>query len=108
MDEIREVLNLNENYEIEFKKCGDKLPDSFWQTYSSFANTLGGVVILGYDENTKTITGVANPGKIIDDLFTMVNDQHKTNRNLLTNDLVKTYNINDRNLIKITIHEACS
>jgi divergent AAA domain protein len=107
MDEIRELLNLNENYEIEFKKCGgDKLPDSFWETYSSFANTLGGVVILGYEEKTKTITGVDNPDKIIDDLFTMANDQHKTNRNLLTNDLVKTYNINGRNLIKITVHEA--
>lgn len=107
MDDIKEIINSCENYEIEFKKCGgDKLPKSFWDTYSSFANTSGGVVILGYDEDTKTITGVKNPDKLIDDLFSMVNDKQKTNRNLLTNDHVKIYNINEKYLIKITIHEA--
>ena len=30
---------LNESYSIEFKKATDKLPKSFWETYSSFSNT---------------------------------------------------------------------
>lgn len=107
MNDINKIINSCENYEIEFKKCGgDKLPKSFWETYSSFANTLGGVIILGYDEESQTITGINNPGKIKDDLFTMANDKQKANRNLLTNNNVKTYTVGNKFLIKITIHEA--
>ncbi|MGX7069135.1 AlbA family DNA-binding domain-containing protein [Gemella bergeri] len=85
MHNIIDIINSCENNEIEFKKCSkDKLPKSFWETYSSFSNTEGGVIILGYDENSNEITGVDNPEKIKQDLFTMVNDRQKTNKNILT------------------------
>lgn len=49
--EIREflykILLDKESNEVEFKSARGGFPGSFWETYSSFANTDGGAVIFG-------------------------------------------------------------
>ena len=39
-----------ENNQLEFKKAKGGLPNSFFQTYSSFSNAKGGLIYLGLDE----------------------------------------------------------
>ncbi|MBR2086645.1 MAG: ATP-binding protein [Oscillospiraceae bacterium] len=49
--EILELLQYGEHLHLECKKAESKIPRSVWETYSSFANTDGGVILLGVEEH---------------------------------------------------------
>ena len=48
---IKETLQKGERVTLECKKAKAEVPKSVWQTYSAFANTIGGLILLGVDEN---------------------------------------------------------
>lgn len=52
-NDIYKLIHQGENSSVEFKKCSDKLPQSVWETYSAFANTRGGIILLGITEHKK-------------------------------------------------------
>lgn len=41
---------LTESFDLEFKSAKGGFPKSFWESYSSFANTEGGIIVLGISE----------------------------------------------------------
>lgn len=97
-----------EGENIEYKLCSNKLPSSFWETYSSFANTSGGVIVLGIDEKDNgqlRIEGVQNPHKIISDIFNLASNTQKASRNILTNDSIKIEDHSGKSIILVKIEE---
>lgn len=100
------IYGLTENANIEFKESADSLPKSFWETYSSFANTSGGYILLGVLENkAHKIVGVNNPAKIKKELFTTANNPNKVSKNILNNSDVTEYEIDGRIVISVHIKE---
>jgi len=47
---FEQLLQDKESGDIEFKSAAGGFPKSFWETYSSFANTNGGTIIFGIKE----------------------------------------------------------
>ena len=66
----KELINLIETIvslktemnNIEFKKAKDGVPENLYDSFSSFSNTSGGIIIFGVDEkNNYDVCGISNP-----------------------------------------------
>lgn len=102
---VDNLCKQHESYDLEFKEAQTSLPDSFWETYSSFANTAGGYILLGIRENPWGISGVKNPDKILKDLCNSANNKTVVNYNLLENQNLQVHTVGDKKIISVYIPE---
>ena len=72
---VKELHSQQESSELEFKRAEEKLPEDFWETYSSFANTEGGYIFLGVNKKPWEICGVKNPERMLSDLCNSANNK---------------------------------
>lgn len=112
-EEIKDMMLYGERINVEYKEAFNELPKSFWETYSSFANTIGGQIVLGIKEHRTKLTlqerfeiqGVNNAAKILKTLWNTVNSD-KVNRNILLDENVETIDYDGKQLIVVTIPMA--
>jgi predicted HTH transcriptional regulator len=98
-----------ENNRIEAKKAAGGLPNSIWETYSAFANTQGGVILLGVTENDdKSLNafGLSDPEKLIKEFWDIINNQNKTSVNILSDKDVAVQEIYGKKIISIDVPRA--
>lgn len=108
--QIIELLNIGENREVEFKESKNRLPKSLWETYSSFANTKGGFIILGIKEDKETkicsIEGIENANNILKDFWNTINNNEKISCNIIDDDYIQVVEIENKKVVIINIPSA--
>ncbi|MDO4523675.1 MAG: putative DNA binding domain-containing protein, partial [Eubacteriales bacterium] len=91
---LAEFDQYKEDNRREVKKAKGGLPYSLWETYSSFANCYGGVIILGVSERKDGSwhrTGLTNERKLLKEFWDTINNKQKVSLNILTDRNVKIY-----------------
>lgn len=103
--EILSGLTWQESDDLEFKSAKGGLPKSLWQTYSAMANTFGGVIFLGVEDNG-SLSGIENAQTIKQDFWNTINNRGKVNINLLQNEDVREVHYDNKILLAIHIPRA--
>ena len=109
MIDFTHIEKYKENNRIEAKKALGGLPHSIWETYSAFANTLGGIILLGVEERAdKSLHPIdlPDPELLIEDFWEIVNDLRKVSVNILLEKDVTVEQINGKRIVAIRVPRA--
>ena len=109
MIDFYNLSEYKENNRLEVKAAIGGLPKSIWETYSSFANTLGGLIILGViecDDKSLEILGLTNTDKLVKDFWDTINNHKKVNINILSSKNVEVLTVDNKRIIAITVPRA--
>ena len=109
MLDFANIEKYKENNRIEAKKALGGLPNSIWETYSAFANSLGGYILLGVtekDNKTFDTVDLPDPEKLIKEFWDTVNNPQKVSINLLSAKDIEVREIDGNHIIVIHIPRA--
>lgn len=85
------------------------LPDTLWDSYSAFANTDGGCILLGVkerDDHSLYVIGLKDAEKMKKDSWNMVNNRQKISMNLMTVRRVRIENVDGKDIIVLEVPRA--
>ena len=107
----RQIERLVKQGEIVHTECKDAsggLPDALWESYSSFANTDGGVILLGVKEVDRkfSIAGVPKAATLIKRFWDGVNNREKVSVNILFDRHVYSVRCRGHDVVVIEVPRA--
>lgn len=105
--DIAKFDSYKEDNRREVKKAEGGLPNSLWDTYSSFANCYGGVIILGVKENEDGswyTTGLKDAAKLKKDFWNTINNRKKVSLNILKDDDIEIYEMSHTDDVIMVIY----
>ncbi len=109
MIDFANIGKYRENNRIEAKLSLGGLPQSIWETYSAFANTIGGVILLGVEERRDKSLHTVNlpaPEKLVAEFWDIINSQKKISVNILSAKDVTIEEVDGNHIIAIRVPRA--
>lgn len=109
MIDLSRLESYKENNRIEAKKALGGLPHSLWETYSAFANTLGGIILLGVEEQKDRsflVHDLPDPQRLIDEFFSIISQKKYISNNILNREQVRIETLNGKRIVAITVPRA--
>ena len=111
---IDQLLANGERVTLECKRARKDVPHSLWETYSAFANTDGGTILLGVDEDLKekdipkrfNVIGVEDAAKIRTDIWNTLNSREKVSTSLLRDEDINTLSYDGKDVVVIHVPRA--
>ena len=101
--------NYKENNRIEAKKALGGLPDSMWETYSAFANTMGGVILLGVEETedkSLRAVGLPDPEGMVSEMLGILSEGTAVSSNILGRDDITIHQAGEYRFIAVEVPRA--
>ena len=84
---LTSILSHPESSYLEGKSAKGGFPDSFWESYSAFANSDGGTIVLGVEENKQgklcIKDGLIDAAKAKETFWKLVNNRQKISHNIV-------------------------
>lgn len=106
---LEKLTTYKENGSLEVKSAKGGLPNSLWESYSAFANSDGGVIVLGVNEKEHghlVVEGLKDAYKTIKDFWNTVNNRQKVSSNILTDSMAYVDSIEGKDVIVIHVPRA--
>ena len=109
MFDFSHIHQYKENNRLEAKLATGGLPHSIWETYSAFANSYGGVIVLGVEElpdKSLRVQGLLNPQELVDQFLALVNNPAVVSANILTEESVHIEHVDGGDIVVIEVPPA--
>lgn len=115
MEQLRSLLSdcsidtLHEGLHLEYKAAQGSLPGSLWDTLSAFANTAGGMCILGVEEEQglpTRVSGVSNAHRMVADLHRDIRNPQRISYPVCGPTDISINRVCDRDVILVRVPAA--
>ncbi len=109
MLDLSQISRWRENNRLEAKLATGGLPQSLWETYSAFANTYGGGILLGVEElpdHSLRVQGLLDAREMVEELCAMLDDRRVVSANILAADQIRVAEVDGAQIIVIEVPPA--
>ena len=109
MLDLNHLEKYREDGHVEAKQALGGLPESIWETYSAFANTEGGVILLGVEElpdKSLRARDLLDPQWLMEDFWQGVRNPALVSVNILEQDHVSLHEVGGKRIVVVTVPPA--
>ena len=101
MFDFTQISRYRENNRLEAKLATGGLPHSIWETYSAFANSYGGVILLGVEE-----LPLLDPQGMVEEFIAGLDDPAVVSLNILREEDIQILHVDGGDIVAITVPMA--
>lgn len=110
MFDLEKLEEYRETNRIEAKQAVGGLPQSIWETYSAFANSDGGLILLGVAEREKDKTfypvELPDPWRLVAEFWTLAENSRIVSKNILKKSDVTVEVVDGKQIVVIAVPKA--